>query len=480
MRKPTFLNRLALPISVFIIVVSIILFKSYPGAFSRKKPGSFEYFRRGEELLDKGKYRDAIMYFARAYHMSPENKTIRSGLAYAYSKYGLVLAELKDFNKAIENFTKACEIDGDSSAIKNLAIMYSKKAVSRALKGDWSGAVEDFTNARMAAFDSDEATRTLGLSLFNDAVLEYKSGRVKAAALCLKESLLACEDSHAFELLGDIYYKERDLNRAVFYWNRARRLDPGGEELIEKLDRLAKEQALARTETSLKLPHFEIRYEKGLSVDARAVNEALEEAYLEVGRDLRYFPDSRISVFFYSQNSFAELFNLPGGVRAFYDGNIRIPLPGNPLEKDALNRYIYHEYAHAVVSAKTNNNCPVWLNEGIAVWQESKGREFSLSLVAGKARGVEALISSLDKAFAAEKGRVAGENFKDIAAYYLLAYSAVRFILDSWGPDSLNGILTRIASGQHAVNAIDDELLISEKEFNKRWREYLLEHYPSP
>lgn len=473
--NPVFSKRTFLTLAVIFAFIFVIAVKTNPGIFARGTSGSFEYFRRGEKLLEREKYRDAITYFQKAHDASPENKAIGSGLVYAYSKYGLVLAEKKDYARAVEYLIKAYEISDDISAVQNLAIMYSKKAVFEVEKGDWAGAMEDFTNARMVVFDSDSASKALGLSLFNDAAAAYKSGRTNIAALCARESLLAYEDARVFEFAGDIYYKERDLSRAVFYWNKARGLDPDDKELVEKIDRLAREEELAGTERLLRLAHFDIRYEKGLPIDAEALGETLREAYLDVGASLKYFPDSKTMVFFYSQKTFRELFNLPSAVRAFYDGNIRIPLPQEPLDnKGALKRYIYHEYAHAVVSAKTNSNCPIWLNEGIAVWQEFKDAEPSILGVMAKVGGeVNVSLALLDKAFRAEDGKVAGGENKDMGSYYLLAYSAVKYILDNWGADGLNGILARIAAGQHAANAIDDELLLSEKEFDKRWSEYL-------
>ena len=60
---------------------------------------------------------------------------------------------------------------------------------------------------------------------------------------------------------------------------------------------------------------------------------------------------------------------------------------------------------------------------------------------------------------------------------YLLAYTAVEYMIDNWGMKGLNAVLKRIAEGQHAVNAIDDEFLLSEKEFQSRWKNFVMEKY---
>lgn len=467
-------KRVLIASSILGVIILVLFIKSTPGIFARKSRGSFEYVRAGVRLLDKGKYPDAVKYFEKAYEMSPENDVIRSGLAYAYSRYGVFFEESGDYGKAVECFTKAYDAAHDANALQNLALAYSKKALFEANNRDRTKAMEDFTKARETARTFESASRILGISLFNDGIKEYKAGREDIAALCLKQSLLAHEDVRVMESLGDIYYKERMLGQALFYWEKARRMNPGEKGLPEKLEKIAREMELARTEASTQSPHFEIRYEKGLVADAMAISEALEKAYLDVGGDLRYFPASKTVVFFYSQDNFKEIFKLPSAVRAFYDGNIRIPLPKIFLRGEDLARYIYHEYAHAVVSAKTKNNCPVWLAEGVAVWQEFKWTGASAAGILEKVIvDPQASIDSLDKTFAASQADIALDGRKDMRPYYLLAYSAVKYIVDNWGAAGLDNILDRIGRGLHAVNAIDDELLLSEKEFNERWLSYL-------
>jgi hypothetical protein len=62
------------------------------------------------------------------------------------------------------------------------------------------------------------------------------------------------------------------------------------------------------------------------------------------------------------------------------------------------------------------------------------------------------------------------ETEGDLRTDYLLSYSAVKYVIDAWGLTGLNRILDRIKSGEHFINAIDDEFLLSETEFDRRWR----------
>jgi hypothetical protein len=46
-------------------------------------------------------------------------------------------------------------------------------------------------------------------------------------------------------------------------------------------------------------------------------------------------------------------------------------------------------------------------------------------------------------------------------------------MVDTWSLAAIRDVLDRISRGQHAVNAIDDEFLIPEKEFEKRWGDFV-------
>lgn len=464
------------PLLLFSFVIAallLILYSIDPTIFGLKEAGSFEYVRRGEDLFRKGDHKRALAYFEKAFENSPESGEIQYNLIWAYSRYSTALQAAGNHDEAIRYLSRCYEIMPSRATRQNLAIALTKRAITRLRKNDWLGAVQDMTDARFAAAGSSGARKSLAISLFNDAVAEFKEGRERIALLCLKEAALSYDDSRIYELIGEIYYRMTDLERAAFYWNRARELAPAdaAPALGEKLERLAKEADLARRAQKQVFPHFEIRYDTALPIDAPSVGKVLDKAYLDVGRDLGLYLPATTVVFFYSEQEFADIFKLPSAARAFYDGNIRMPFPAAGIEERELAHYLYHEYTHAVVSAITNNNCPVWLSEGIAVWEWTKENDADVRAFFAKTGLPEISIAALDGAFAQ------GMKKEDLYAYYLIAYTAVRYIVDTWGAGGLQDLLKRLAGGQHAVNAIDDEFLISEQEFNKRWGEYVRRRY---
>ncbi|MCX5666647.1 MAG: hypothetical protein NT036_06415, partial [Candidatus Omnitrophica bacterium] len=303
-------------------------------------------------------------------------------------------------------------------------------------------------------------------------MIEFKKGREDIALLCLKESSLIYKDGRTFALLGDVYYKIGELKKARFYWHRARSLHADDQNLSFKLKRVTKEMALANIEKEIDLPHFEVKYKESLPIDAGLAASILEKAYSDVGKDLAYFPRTKTGVFFYSSSDFKNIFKMPVMVRAFYDGNIRMPVPNERLSQEEFSRHIYHEYTHALLSAKTMNSCPVWFSEGIAMWEEfSKSGQKLKDLFVNIKTVDDITLENLDREF------YSNEIGPNRAAYYLLSYTVASYIIDSWGVAGLQGILKRLADGQHVVNAIDDQFLLSEKEFEGRWKAYIRNKY---
>jgi len=455
-----------------VIVLFVAVIRPNFGVFPQKMSGSFEYIRKGEYLFGKNKYAKAVKYFEKAYDSSPENETIKSYLVYAYSTYSKALAGSDKYDEAIDYLIKSYNITPNTSATQNLAMMYSQKALYEAQKGYLSKAGDLYAKMRELARGSGIVSQNLGVLLYNDGVSEYKSGREDMAILCLKESSLVSKEGRTFELLGDMYYKRAEFKMARFYWHRAKMLNPDNAELAVRLKKIGKEMALAAKEGQDRLPHFEIRYKKNLPIDKQLTAGILERAYADVGGDLAYFPKARTKVFFYSKEDFRNVFNMPHIVNAFYDGSIKIPAPDTRLDTEKFRRYIYHEYTHALISAKTNNNCPIWLNEGIALWEEYRGQRQTIESFLTKINPAPDIsIRFLDETFKTS------EAAKDTALCYLLSYTLVNYILDKWGAAGLQGILKRLAGSQHIANAIDDEFLLSEKEFERRWRDYVLTSY---
>ena len=234
---------------LLVIIISIVLLQMVLHLFPQKITGSFEYIRKGEDLIDKGKSADSIKYFEKAYESSPENETIKSELVYAYSACSKALADKNKYDEAIDYLAKAYNVAPSASTTQNLAMMYSTKALHEAQKGDLMKAKIIYDKMRSLTDGLDSVSKNIAILLYNDGISEYKSGREDTAILCLKESSSTYKDSRISELLGDLYYKHAEFNMARFYWHEAKTLDPGNAALAEKLNKVNKEMSLATEAT---------------------------------------------------------------------------------------------------------------------------------------------------------------------------------------------------------------------------------------
>lgn len=468
MRDRTTREYLELGLLAVILTASVSVLCGWYADMAGTQVGSFEYVRKGDDLLDEGDFKGSIRYFEKAYDSSPENNIIIAKLRNAYFDYAAALAEDRDYNKSIVCLNRACTVMPGARSSGKLALTYAEKAIAAVRAGKSAEARPDFDSALEAASPYSASSRNLGIFLFNEAIKDYKSGDDEAAIVLLKESSLAYYNASAFELLGDIYYNKMELKRARFYFGKGFSLDPENHGIRNKLKKSMIDLRLAQSRGSEESPHFDISYDRHLPVNTEFVRGMLERCYSDVGGDLKYFPSSKTMVVFYSREDFNRIFMLSPGTRAIYDGNIRIPLPEGPIPERELAEYICHEYAHAIISAKTDNNCPVWLSEGLAVWEAHKFTGGPIPTERARLPDrTKFTISSLYAGFDHK-----GEPEEKVRGDYALAYSAVRFIIDNWGMAGISGILDRIKSGRHFTNAIDEEFLISEKEFEKRWKSY--------
>lgn len=468
--KLTFKEYLEVGLLVAVLTASASVLYGWYLDIASTHPGSFEYVRKGEDLLDNGNFKGAIKYFEKAYDSSPNNSIITAKLRNSYLYYASYLQGSGEYDKSINCLKRAYTIMPGPSSAGELSLGYAKKAIKSLDNYDIDKARPDFYYALEAAAPYASSSRNLGAFLFNESIKRYKSGDNESAIYMLKESSLAYKNVFVFELLGDIYYNEMELDKARFYFGKGFSHDRSNKRVRGKLKKSIIDLRSAKNRRSLVSPHFDIRYQKDLPVDTNIVKGLFEKAYFDIGEDLKYFPASKTGVILYSQKDFDRIFSMSRGTRAIYDGNIKIPIPGETITERELAEYIYHEYTHAIVSAKTDNNCPVWLSEGIAVWESSKYAGTPMPLkTAWMPKDATFTVKTLYDCFGTNN-RTDNMIMRD----YALSYGAVRFIIDSWGISGLCGILDRIKIGRHFTNAIDEEFLISEKDFEKRWEIYCL------
>ena len=134
-----------------------------------------------------------------------------------------------------------------------------------------------------------------------------------------------------------------------------------------------------------------------------------------------------------------------------------------------------HEYTHYVVTARTRNNTPIWLHEGIAKYSETRwrgsGGELS-ALAAGQLR--HALEKKQLVTFEQMHPSMAKLPSQETAA---LAFAevmvAVEYLQSKGGRPLMNRVLDLIAQGTSAEKAVAQALGVSFETFLADWKRYM-------
>jgi Flp pilus assembly protein TadD len=433
-----------------------------------EKVGLYQHIRKAEKYMEEGKYEKGLFYLHKAYEEAPRSEKIRQDLMAGYIEYARFLYEIGDTASALDYMSMAYEMDPESLPVMNdLAYYYATKAVENARQGDRALAVMDLEDAKALARKSGKIRTNIANYLFNKALEARGRNDRNTLFLCLNASHDLKPRFESLDFLGQFFYEKNDLERAIFYWEKALAVRSGDVKMIVKLRKARNEMDLESKMKKTQTPNFEVSLYSDHDIDIGKLESFLGETYDLVGKDLEYYPPPGTRIIFYSEDDFREVFQKEGIIRAFYDGSLRIAVTGD-IQDIFLPGIIAHEYTHAVVSIITDNRCPVWLHEGLAVYQQSRYMPIQIPYVMiAVSEGRRLTIDEIE------------EGFKDIndqnivGLSYEGAYMAVKFMLEKWGWSGVRGLLDKIKEEGHFSNALDEQLYISVKTFEDMWNEYL-------
>lgn len=416
------------------ILISLILFTCILWSFGNDDRESYQYNQKGVTALENKDYEMAISQLRAALEHSPDNEIIKKNLAAAYNNYALELADGGELDRALEYLGLAFELGPHEKTYPvNISQVLLKKGYQYYQQRDFEEA------------------------------LEY-----------LRQSVNYDPDNlNALALLGDIYYYTQEMEKALIYWERALEINPELKPLQEKLSNLKKELKVEGSFGEVPAHHFDIRFEQGHQEDyVYDIRDYLGEAYRDIGQDFNYFPERKIVVIIYREETFRTLREkTPEWLIGLYDGKIRLPLfaRSKSLKETEFKKLVWHEYTHALLHDLTLGNCPAWLNEGLAKYEESKQGELSLE--------------ELEKVLRKKKGFLPLEELsmtlrdsKDIQKIMLAyeeSFTLVSYIIDRYGLWAVNRLLEGLRDGQKIEEAIKKELHLSIKQLEDRWKDYL-------
>lgn len=265
-------------------------------------------------------------------------------------------------------------------------------------------------------------------------------------------------------------------------------------ELLEKsglgtgsLDYLALARAareLTRDHARAEGEHFVVSYPKGKDeVLVPYVLEALEAQRAALAQDLGWSSAGKVTIEILNDTrELARLSTLTeeeiktSGTIALCKFNKLMIVSPKALVKgyDWLDTAA-HEYTHYVVTARTHNNTPIWLHEGLAKFSETRWRGKGGELSASSAGLLkDALRKDQLITFAQMHPSMAKLPSQEAAA---LAFAevelAVEYLEVKGGAPLMNRVLDRVTEGEPAERAVAQALGVSYEAFLADWKRFM-------
>ena len=276
---------------------------------------------------------------------------------------------------------------------------------------------------------------------------------------------LDSKDPQVFVALAGIYRQQGRQTAAVDMLHRAKENGASGSDFESLVRVVVAEQDAESNFSSATSPHFTVSFDEGEDqAAARLVLSHLEDAYWTVGQKLEHYPNHRTPVVLYAAQDFQQVTHSPGWAGALYDGRIKVPVRGLHGSTPGLAKTLRHEYAHALVVSIAGPRCPVWLNEGVAMWAEDEEDGEREDWAFGAIRLSQAFgLARLERSFLQLSDRQA-------VAAYAQSYLAVRHIVTRYGQLPLRKLLTAFASTASTADAFRAVLSIELSTFEDELR----------
>ena len=295
----------------------------------------------------------------------------------AINENGATYFKNKDYSQAISQFRKALRLQPKNQSLKdNLAQALIGESITQKNKGNVDKSIK-LLNESISLNDTIPDSHIILAACYLE-IGDYTSaeGELKIARI------YAPGRASIHTMLGEIYFQQGDMENALACWSKSQEQQPFNENLTRKLEQAQREWNLLKNFRSKSVHPFTIMYQNQDEQLMDKVVELCQQAYLEVGSFFNEYPLSRVTIIFYTPEQFDEITKAPHSVAGLYDGKIRIKCTDKLNDIASLKKIIFHEYTHVLVKYLTNDECPFWLNEGLAQALSGPVTDIDLTMMA--------------------------------------------------------------------------------------------------
>ena len=230
--------------------------------------------------------------------------------------------------------------------------------------------------------------------------------------------------------------------------------------------------------------HFKLRVMPNQEFLVSYALDALEKAYQEIGGDLAVKPDFKISVEIYStQDDFIkastlskEILDRSGAIAVCKFRRLMILSPDQLSYGYRWLDALSHEYTHFLVNLLSQGQCPLWLNEGIAKYFETRWR-FHQPYFLTPGNQTELVDACQQNKLISFKRMEPSMVYLDNQTQVRLAFSqvshAVHYICNEYHSISISKILVSLSELKNSNQAFLKVFGIDELVFEGKWIDYL-------
>lgn len=236
------------------------------------------------------------------------------------------------------------------------------------------------------------------------------------------------------------------------------------------------EAAQERDWQVVKADHF-IVHHKGDESFAREVARTSDRAYTRIAEDLGYrrhsnfwMWDSRVRIYIYPTE--AEFQEIPGTrewALAFADYNAK-EIHFYREQEDLLEGVLPHEITHLIFRdfVGTSDEIPVWMDEGVAQWEEPRRRDFAKKYVRQLLKSEKAY--TIEELFSVRPGSLIDK--KRVEAFYMQSVSVVDHLITGYGGSSFTEFCRLLRDGHAVPEALRKAYpkIGTLEELDARWR----------
>lgn len=338
---------------------------------------------------------------------------------------GVRAYEAGRFGEAVARFEEARALDSSDAAVgKNLARALHARTAELVKAGRVPDAVRDLERA--IGLDPDEVRFPVRL-----AQVHKDDGDLEAARRVLGRALEAKPGAAALhEALGRLEYDDERLDKAVDLIETACRLDPElAKSLNGFLDKVRREAEVEKGLFRDQSANLVVKYDdQAFRAVGQSVLRLLEALQARLTSDFDHRPTRRLSVVLYTRGDFDAVTGAKEWAGGLYDGKIRLPVRNFDRARSAIEATLAHELTHFYVRSLAPS-CPLWLNEGLAQYQEGRRAAQLPKDQLRRARDEERLpsVASLPDSWASITDR------EKVALYYAIALSFTEHLIARYG-----------------------------------------------